>query len=727
MKKQLLSIFAALTIGSVVAQTPSPSWTISQNTNFSITAAGVRFLDVVDANVVWLTGYDGFAANRNYNWFSRTINGGTSYNSGNIFPDTNTFQLGNIEGIDANTAWVSAFKKVTSNQGVIYRTTNGGTTWTNMTPAPMFTATSSFANFVSFLTPSVGIAQGDPVNGEYEIWRTTDGGTSWTPVPGANIPNPAAGEFAIINLYCKEGTSNFWFGTNAGRVYRSTDAGLNWNVSNLVPTGTGTVTEVAFASATHGMAYVVTAGQSFSVFSTTDGGVNWTATNSTNPNIGRNDICGIPGTNNFASVGAGTGNQIISYTTNNGLTWTDWGSTNLQYLCIDFANGFTGWAGSFSNQTNPAQEGIWKYNGVTFNSVFTLPVNICKSASDVTVSPTNNSVGAPPVTFSWSAVPAGVLFSSTTASVPVITFSALGSYTVSLTVTNGTGVSSTSSRVVNILSCGTPTASFNIPATVCNNAAFTFTNTSTGVPVPNISIVTSAGIGATVSAIANNTATIRFALPGVYSITAVASSISGTTSLTQSITVLDCRPTANFALNSSTAACIDPNDLNSTITLTTSNSSTGNTPLAYLWTVTPSVGVTVTNFGAANKTIELTQVGSYTVTLVASNTSGPSVPAVRVYNAILCVTNIDENKNSLNNLNVFPNPAHDQLNILLPTGGDIYKVKLTNVVGSVVYEEKTVKGGKETMSINLTNKAKGIYFLTVESNNGKAIKKIVIE
>jgi hypothetical protein len=78
-------------------------------------------------------------------------------------------------------------------------------------------------------------------------------------------------------------------------------------------------------------------------------------------------------------------------------------------------------------------------------------------------------------------------------------------------------------------------------------------------------------------------------------------------------------------------------------------------------------------------------------------------------------------------LNVFPNPAHDQLNILLPTGGDIYKVKLTNVVGSVVYEEKTVKGGKETLSINLTNKAKGIYFLTVESNNGKAIKKIVIE
>jgi hypothetical protein len=44
-----------------------------------------------------------------------------------------------------------------------------------------------------------------------------------------------------------------------------------------------------------------------------------------------------------------------------------------------------------------------------------------------------------------------------------------------------------------------------------------------------------------------------------------------------------------------------------------------------------------------------------------------------------------------------------------------------------VYEEKIGKN-KETLTINLANKAKGIYFLTVESlNNEKAGKKIIVE
>ena len=77
MKKQLLSIFTVLSISTLLAQVPSPSWTISQNASFSITSAGHKFLDVVDANVVWLAGYNGVAPGQNVNWFSRTINGGT--------------------------------------------------------------------------------------------------------------------------------------------------------------------------------------------------------------------------------------------------------------------------------------------------------------------------------------------------------------------------------------------------------------------------------------------------------------------------------------------------------------------------------------------------------------------------------------------------------------------------------------------------------------------------
>ena len=65
MKKQLLSFMVLLGLGTLSAQTPSPSWTISQNAAFTNTSVGIRFMDAVDPNVVWVVGYDGFAPNRN--------------------------------------------------------------------------------------------------------------------------------------------------------------------------------------------------------------------------------------------------------------------------------------------------------------------------------------------------------------------------------------------------------------------------------------------------------------------------------------------------------------------------------------------------------------------------------------------------------------------------------------------------------------------------------------
>ncbi|MBL7917526.1 MAG: hypothetical protein JNM96_03955, partial [Bacteroidia bacterium] len=48
MKKTLLSILgvAAMMTG-VAQQTPSPSWTNLQNSNFPIVSAGIKFLDAV--------------------------------------------------------------------------------------------------------------------------------------------------------------------------------------------------------------------------------------------------------------------------------------------------------------------------------------------------------------------------------------------------------------------------------------------------------------------------------------------------------------------------------------------------------------------------------------------------------------------------------------------------------------------------------------------------------
>lgn len=366
MKKSLLSIAAvALTTGAFAQATLSPFWNTVQNTNFPQAQAGVRFLDAVDANNIWAIGYDGLAPGKNFAWYTRSNNGGSTFTSGNVYADTNTYIMANMEGVDANTAWVSAYMKASQSKGAIHKTTNGGSTWTNMTAAGMYTNAAAFTNIVTFLTPSVGITMGDPVGGEFEIWRTTDGGTTWSKIPGASIANPSsASEYGLVNVYTKYGTTDIWFGTNLGRVYHSSDAGLTWTAATIPGAGVG-VNDLAFTDPNNGLAYAysgTTTSPVLGLYKTTNGGATWTQITPLDPNMGLNDIAPITGTSWFASCGAGTGNTVISYSSDHGATWNSWGGSNIQYLNIDFVNNNTGWAGSFSF-TLAAQQGIFKYSG----------------------------------------------------------------------------------------------------------------------------------------------------------------------------------------------------------------------------------------------------------------------------------------------------------------------------------------------------------------------------
>jgi hypothetical protein len=788
MKKQLFSILTALTVGTVLAQTPSPSWTISQNASFPITNAGHRFLDAVDANVVWLSGYDGINASRAYNWYSRTINGGASYTSGNIFADTNTYLLSNMEGIDANTAWVCVFFKATQGDGAIFRTTNGGSSWTNMTATGMFTNTStSFGNFVSFFNTTTGIVNGDPVNGEFELWRTTNGGTAWSQISGANIPDPLSGEFAITNLYCKEGTSNLWFGTNKGRMYRTTDQGQTWSVGNVTSSTNATVTEVAFSSATNGVAYVVGGTPAtFQVYNTTDGGATWNAISTIHPNLGRNDICNIPGTGYLASVD--NQNQILSYSMDNGVTWIDWQSVGIPYVCIDMVNSYTGWVAGFSDATTASVGGIYKYNGIDFLSSFTVPQYICLGTGPATISPVNNSAGAiSPLSYTWSASP-GVSFNNANATTPVVTFTANGTYTVNLAVSNTAGTNS-SNHIVTVLTCAQPVAGFNVPANICNNVQVTFTNTSVGAPNPAVTISSNPASNVTITPGSGSLYSAKFQSPGTYTVTMVATNAAGSNTFVQNVVVADCSPTVNFSFPISLC------HRDTALTINQSIGGTGNPT----WSITPSQGVYLFQSVGANRKIAInnttTTPTTYTLSLKVGNVSGTNtithvitvypLPTITVSNpsaicvgepatltaqggtsyawsgastssvnplvisptsdVIYTVNAIDVNSckgsavatvsvnactgfakitNNSVNVSVYPNPAHENIYVSLPGNGS-YNVKLTNVLGAVIYNETAVN--KEKVSMSLTSIPKGIYFVTVESKTEKVTRKVVIE
>ncbi len=368
MKKSLLTIFSAVLSLSAFAQpTPSPSWPILQNTSFPHTSAGLILMDVVDANTVW--GLGNYGSNgRQSHLYTMTSNAGTTWTSGPILPDTNTYQISNIEGVDAMTCWMSAWTKSTGNKGVVYNTLNGGTSWSNVTPVGSFTNAASFADFVCFVNPTVGIVLGDPVGGEYEIWKTINGGTSWSKIAGANIPNPlSASEYGLTDSYFSLGNT-IWFGTNTGRVYKSMDAGDTWTVSATMA-GITEVSRIAFTDANNGLCAGST-GSASNLMQTTNGGATWTNLGAP-AGVGFNDIAPITGTSWFASVS--NPSLTMAYSFDNGATWNDWGSLNIGYLQIGFANNMVGWAGTFSDNLTASFGGVYTYSAI--------PLGIANSAS----------------------------------------------------------------------------------------------------------------------------------------------------------------------------------------------------------------------------------------------------------------------------------------------------------------------------------------------------------
>lgn len=732
MKKQLLTFIVALAFGNVIAQQiASPQWSISQNAAFTQTAAGIRFIDAVDNNVVWAIGYDGSAPNRRYNWFSRTTNGGNSWTTGNVYPDTNTYVLANLEGIDANTAWVSAYLKAGSHQGAIHKTTNGGATWINMTAPGMFTNTAAFTDFVTFENSQVGITVGDPVNNVYEIWRTTNGGLSWTPIPAANIPPPSSpNEFAIVDLYYRLG-SNIWFGTNEGRIFRSVDGGLNWTVAQAAAPG-ATITEIAFTSANNGVLYAFNGGME--LWNTTNGGNTWTQITPVPANLGLNDVRGIPGTNQLVSFGAGAGNNIVSYSNNNGLTWVDYGSQNIQYLTGDFANNISGWAGSFSDLTNPAVGGVWKYSGAAITttaqpvSSFAIPLTLCLSGPTATISTNNNSTGSPAPTYSWSASPAGVVFSSPTASAPTITFNAGNTYTITLLATNATGTN-VSQQVITVLPCSLPTVNFTMPfANACSGAIQTPTNSSTGgAPTPNYiwSSNPPANVTFSPSPFALNP-TIVFGAAGVYTIDLVGVNPQGSVTASQIVSVTPCLPAVNFTVP--VVQCLTEKTFSTTNLSANPTPTTGLGSLTYTWSISPTQGVSVIpGLTAQNMIVSFTSTNpvTYTLTLKAKNNSGIA-NVVKTISIVDC-TSINE-LGLEGSVSVYPNPANEVIHIVLPSGADNYKAEIANVLGAVVYTDTKVKANNNgEYSINLSDKPAGVYFLTLSAGKEKVTKKIIVE
>ncbi|MCF2446174.1 YCF48-related protein [Dyadobacter sp. CY345] len=266
--------FLYLSITSVYSQ-----WEIID----SKTKVNMRGVHTVTPTICWIGGSSGTVL--------RTINGGKDWSVFKI-PGADSLDFRDIHAFGKETAIAMSAGPAELDKGKIYRTENGGDTWSLVYQT---TQSGVFLDGIDFWNKSQGICLGDPINGKLFILTTEDGGKSWQELPIEDRPQAQSGEacFAASGTsILAVGKDKAFIGTGGGkmaRVFRSEDMGRHWQVSETpMPAGpTSGIFGLHFWSKKNGIAvggdYKNTSDTTRNVLLTDDGGVTWKFGASTKP------------------------------------------------------------------------------------------------------------------------------------------------------------------------------------------------------------------------------------------------------------------------------------------------------------------------------------------------------------------------------------------------------------------------------------------------------------
>ena len=332
----------------------APTVWIKQNSGFATASRGIDEIDILDANTVWAKAYDGTNPTGYIREFTRTNDGGATWNPGSItFTNSTNYGVSNLFEFDYNTAYACMFP-TSGTGGLIVKTTDGGVTW-NTQPSAVFT--NSWADFVHFFDANNGVCVGDPTattGTDFFIYTTSNGGTTWTQVPAGNIPNCLTGETSITNYYQAVGNT-MWFTTTKGRVYKSTDKGLTWTA-----TATGFTNSFSLRMKDANIGIAVTDTTPLGYKKTSNGGSTWTSFTPTGYVVVTPKLAYVPGTpSTWIDVAAYPSNGS-TYSTNDGAAFMNIDSGSVAFTSVAFMDINTGWAGSFN--ASSTNDGIYKWN-----------------------------------------------------------------------------------------------------------------------------------------------------------------------------------------------------------------------------------------------------------------------------------------------------------------------------------------------------------------------------
>ncbi len=332
---------------------------IEQNTHFESPYRGVWSTEIVDANTAWIMTYDGTGGSITKD-FAITSNAGQTWTPDTIDVAEN-YAPGDLSAVSATTAWIAVYD--VNGGGAIYKTEDAGANWTHQTTAS-FSDAASFTNVVHMFNENDGYCQGDPINGDFEIYTTSDGGENWILLDGANIPDPETDEMGWTGVADAVGNTA-WFGTNTGRLYKTSDKGQTWTAHS---TGEANVSKISFADELNGIAICQVVNQttgtidSWKMIKTDDGGETWSTISVEDQYL--SDVSAVPGTQGMyvgTKISATINLNFSAYTLDYGTTWTIL-DDSIQYTNVKMFDALTGWAGGFNMDANTG--GIYKWIGL---------------------------------------------------------------------------------------------------------------------------------------------------------------------------------------------------------------------------------------------------------------------------------------------------------------------------------------------------------------------------
>ena len=307
-------------------------------------------VDPANANIVYIAVSD-FATNGQTGntgiW--KTINGGTTW--------TNTT---NAAGVAVGDAFVDLLMDPTNSQVLyaaaghpagnanngVYKTTNGGTTWALAGNFPSGGNDGRIAITISpnnnqILYAAIANKRGTAGNSLLSVQRTTDGGTTWTTLPG--IPNFSGGQAwydTTISIDPTDATGNTF--------YAAGNAGSNSVIRVVVNPGpplTTTVTDISGgANSPHADHHALAIDSTNHLLDAGDGGiwrlntvspVAWTDLNTNLQVTTFNSIALDPG-NADRVYGGAQDNDVERFTDN--LAWTDTQVGDGGFTAVDFNN-----------------------------------------------------------------------------------------------------------------------------------------------------------------------------------------------------------------------------------------------------------------------------------------------------------------------------------------------------------------------------------------------------